>query len=159
MLIDENLAALGVFHIGDDRLVEPFLAHPKFMLGSDGIFFADGTVHPRQYGSAPRILGPLVRDRHLFTLEDAVRKMSGFPAERFGLHERGVIRAGAFADLVVFDAATIADRATFDDPHQLPVGIRQVLVNGQSVLRDGKFVEMAREAMPGRALRFKGVGL
>jgi N-acyl-D-amino-acid deacylase len=157
LLIDENLAALGVFHIGDDRLVEPFLAHPKFMLGSDGIFFADGTVHPRQYGSAPRILGPIVRDRRLFTLEEAVRKMSGFPAERFGLRDRGVIRAGAFADVVVFDAATIADRATFEQPHQLAVGIKQVLVNGRSVLSDGQFVEMARQEMPGRALRFKCV--
>lgn len=155
LLIDENLAALGVFHIGDDRLVEPFLAHPKFMLGSDGIFFADGAVHPRQYGSAPRILGPLVRDRRLFSLEEAVRKMSGFPAERFGLRDRGVIRAGAIADLVVFDAATIADRATFEQPHQLAAGIKQVIVNGRSVLRDGQFVEMPRDEMPGRALRFE----
>ena len=155
LLIDENLAVLCVFVAGDDRLIEPFLAHPRFMLGSDGIFFPDGMVHPRQYGSAPRMLGPLVRDRKLFSWKAAVRKMSGLPAERFGLIDRGVVRTGAFADLVVFDPATVADRATFDDPHQLSVGIDHVLVNGVPILRDGRPVEIAGPRLPGRALRFK----
>lgn len=155
LLLEENLAVLGVFHIGDDRLVEPFLAHPKFMLGSDGIYFKDGQVHPRQYGSAPRILGPMVRQRKLFSLEAAVRKLSGFPAERFGLKDRGVLRAGSFADLVVFDPVTIQDRATYDNPHQLSQGVMQVLVNGTAVIRDGQPVETWGPQLPGRALRFK----
>jgi N-acyl-D-amino-acid deacylase len=146
-----------VFFAGDDRLVEPFLKHERFMIGSDGIFFADGRIHPRQYGAATRILGPLVRERKLFSLETAVRKLSGLPAERFGLTDRGLVRAGAFADLVVFDPATVSDRATYDDPHHLSVGIEHVLVNGVPVLRDGRPVEIAGPRLPGRALRFKAV--
>jgi len=155
LLIEENLAVLCVFFAGDDRLVEPFLKHERFMIGSDGIFFADGLIHPRQYGAATRILGPLVRDRKLFSLETAVRKLSGLPAERFGLTDRGLVRTGAFADLVVFDPATVSDRANYDDPHQLSVGIEHVLVNGVPILRDGRPVEIAGPRLPGRALRFK----
>jgi N-acyl-D-amino-acid deacylase len=154
LLLDENLSALCLLNAGQDEWIEPFLAHPKFMLGSDGIFFADGRVHPRVYGSAPRILGPLVRDRKLFSLEAAIRKMSGYPAERFGLEDRGVVREGAFADLVVFDPKTVSDRATYDQPHQLSVGIGHVLVNGVEILGHGQPVELGPE-MPGRALRFR----
>ena len=154
LLIDENLAALSVLHTGDDAWIEPFLTHPKFMLGTDGIYFADGQVHPRVYGSAPKILGPLVRDRKLFSLEEAVRKMSGIPAERFGLVDRGEIREGAFADLVLFDPKTVADRATYDDPHQLSVGIEHVLVGGVAIIARGKPVENLGPELPGRALRF-----
>ena len=156
LLIDENLAELCVFFAGDDRLVEPFLKHERFMIGSDGIFFADGWIHPRQYGAATRILGPLVRDRRLFSLETAVRKLSSLPAERFGLTDRGVIRPGAFADLVLFDPATVADRATYDEPHQLSVGIEHVLVNGVPILRHGQPLEIVGRRLPGRALRFEG---
>lgn len=158
LLIEENLAVLCVLPHGNDdhHLVEPFLVHAKFMLGSDGIFHADGTIHPRQYASAPRILGPLVRDRKLFTLEEAVRKLSGWPACRFGLTDRGEVRPGAFADLVVFDPDTIADRATFQQPHQLSVGVKHVLVNGVAVIADAAPVEpFAPGAWPGRALRFR----
>jgi N-acyl-D-amino-acid deacylase len=154
LLVEEQLAALSVLHTGNDEWIEPFLRHPKFMLGTDGIYFADGPVHPRVYGSAPKILGPLVRDRKLFSLETAVNKMTGAPAERFGLVDRGQIRAGAFADLVVFDPLTVADRATYDDPHQLSVGIERVIVNGVEVFADGKPVECVGPELPGRALRF-----
>jgi len=155
LLIEEGLSVLCVFHIGDDRLVEPFLQHPKFMLGSDGIYFPDALVHPRQFGSAARILGPLVRDRRLFTLEEAVRKMTSIPAERFGLKDRGVIRSGAFADLAIFDPATVTDRATFDDPQQLASGVRHVLVNGTPIITDGTPVESFADRSPGRALRYR----
>lgn len=155
LLIDERLAVLCVFHVGDDRLVEPFLDHPKYMFGSDGIFFADGIVHPRQYGSAPRILGPLVRDRRLFTLEEAVRKLTSMPATRFGLRDRGLLAEGAFADVVVFDPATIADKATYLAPHAYSEGVAHVFVNGQGVVRHGVPVEFGPGPCPGRALKFE----
>jgi N-acyl-D-amino-acid deacylase len=111
-------------------------------------------VHPRVYGSTAKILGPLVRDRKLFSLEEAVRKMSGIPAERFGLVDRGEIREGAFADLVLFDPRTVADRATYENPHQLSVGIEHVWVNGVEVFAHGAAVENHGPELPGRALRF-----
>jgi N-acyl-D-amino-acid deacylase len=134
LLIEERLAVLLVFHEGDDRLVHPFLQHDLFMLGSDGIYHPAGAIHPRVYGSAPRILGPLVRDARLFTLEEAVKKMTSLPAARFRLPDRGVLREGAFADVVVFDPATIADRATFSAPHQSSAGVECVAINGQMAL-------------------------
>lgn len=152
LLIAENLAVAMVVHVGQEALVEPFLQHPKFMLGSDGIFFPDGLVHPRQYGSAARLLGPLVRDRQLFTLEAAVRKLSGLAAQRFGLHDRGELRVGAAADVVAFDPATITDRATFADPHQTCVGVHHVLVNGRAVVADGVPVETFAGPWPGRVI-------
>jgi len=154
LLIEEGLAVLCVFHVGDDRLVEPFLQHPRFMMGSDGIYFPGGQIHPRQFGSAARLLGPLVRDRRLFALEEAVQKMTSIPAERFGLKDRGVIRPGAFADLAIFDPATIADRATFDDPQQTATGVRHVLVNGAPIIRNGAPIEDLGDRPPGRALKF-----
>src|SRR5262245_58993594 len=108
LLIEERLAVLLVFNQGDDSLVHPFLKHDLYLMGSDAIYFDDGPIHPRTYGSAPRLLGPCVRDWKLFSLEEAVFKLSGGPARRFGLVDRGEIRQGAFADLVVFNAGTIA---------------------------------------------------
>jgi len=155
LLIDANLAVLCVFHMGDDRLVEPFLAHPNFMLGSDAIYFEDGAIHPRCYGSAPRLLGPLVRDRNLFSLESAVRRASGYPAERFGLIDRGVLREGAFADVVVFDPETVNDQATYENPHAPPIGVPHVLVNGIPVIRDGGPVDGLGPEWPGRSLAYR----
>lgn len=155
LLIDENLAVLVVFHRGEDPHVAPFLAHAKYMLGSDGIYAADGRVHPRVCGSAPRLLGHFVRERKLFALEEAVRKMTSWPAERFGLVDRGVLRAGAFADVVVFRADVVADRATYAAPYEPPVGIEHVLVNGQAVIADGEPVALARRDFPGRVLRYR----
>jgi N-acyl-D-amino-acid deacylase len=156
LLIEEHLAALTVLDNGQDALIEPFLCHPKFMLGTDGIYFADGVVHPRVYGSTARMLGPLVRERKLFSLEAAVRKMTGYPAERFGLVDRGVLREGAAADLVVFDASTVTDRATYKNPHQLSSGIEHVLVAGVEIFAAGSAVEPSGGQWPGRTLRFGG---
>jgi len=155
IVTEENLAALSVLEGGDDRLIEPFLQHDKFMLGTDGIYFPDGQVHPRVYGSAPRMLGPLVRDRKLFALEAAVQKMSGIPAERFGLIGRGEVREHAIADLVIFDPALVTDRATFAEPHQLSVGIEHVLTSGVQVFAAGAAIQQPGPQQPGRALRFK----
>jgi N-acyl-D-amino-acid deacylase len=134
---------------------ERFLAHPLGMVCSDGSALstegplAAGSPHPRSFGTFPRVLGHYCRDRGVITLEKAVHKMTGMPAARLRLGDRGVIRAGAFADLVVFDPTQVRDRATFERPHQYPEGIRHVLVNGEFVLRDG-----ARTSrLPGRVLR------
>jgi N-acyl-D-aspartate/D-glutamate deacylase len=109
-------------------------------------------VHPRVYGSATRILGHFVRQRKLFSLEDAVYKLSAYAAERFRLAKRGVLRAGNFADVVVFDPDTVADRATFDEPHQFSIGIEHVLVNGVPIIRNSQPVDNLPEPLPGRAL-------
>jgi N-acyl-D-amino-acid deacylase len=154
LLIEERLAVLLVFIEGEDPLVRPFLQHDLFMMGSDGIYFDDGMIHPRVYGSAARLLGPCVRDWKLFSLEEAVYKLSTAASRRFGLKDRGEIREGAFADLVLFDPATVTDRATYQDPHQFPTGIPHVLVNGQFIVRDGETVEPNSPKQPGRAVRF-----
>jgi N-acyl-D-amino-acid deacylase len=109
---------------------------------------AKGQIHPRGYGTYPRVLGHYVRDERVLRLEDAVRKMSSAVAARLGLHERGLLRPGQFADIVVFDPSTIADRATFVDPHRLSTGVRDVWVNGVQVLAEGAHTD----AMPGRVL-------
>lgn len=151
LLIEERLAVLLVFDQGDDRLVYPFLQHDLYMLGTDAIYAHGGHVHPRMNGSSGRILGPLVRDEKLFSLEAAVHRMTGKPAARFGLVDRGAIRAGSFADLVIFDPATITDQATYVDPHRPTRGIETVIVNGVPVVIDGRAVE--NDPPPGRALR------
>jgi dihydroorotase/N-acyl-D-amino-acid deacylase len=110
-------------------------------------------VHPRAYGSYPRILGRYVREQKLFTLEEAVRKMSSAVATRLGLRDRGLLREGMFADVVVFDDATIIDLATPEKPHQISRGVEQVFVNGVQVLKDGKHTG----ATPGRVLKGSGV--
>ncbi|HTI51320.1 MAG TPA: D-aminoacylase [Planctomycetaceae bacterium] len=152
LLIEERLAVLLVFNQGDDSLVRPFLSHDLYLMGSDGIFFEEGVIHPRMYGSAPRLLGPCVRDWKLFSLEEAVHKLSGGPARRFGLKDRGEIRPGAWADLVVFDSETVADRATYDHPHQFAVGIQHVLVNGVPIVEGGQPRFNFDGPLPGRAL-------
>ena len=122
-------------------------------MGTDGIYFPDGAVHPRLYGSAGRLLGPCVRDHNLFTLEDAVYKLSGYPAQRFGVRERGLLKEGYFADLVVFNSETVQDRATYAEPHQFCEGFAHVVVNGVPIIRAGKEVEL-EGSLPGRSLRF-----
>jgi len=155
LLIEENLAVTCVWHLGDDALVEPFLTHPKFMLGSDGIYFPQALTHPRQFGSATRIIGPWVRERRLFTLEEAIRKMTSIPAARFGLTDRGTIESGAFADLVVFNAATVSDQATFAEPQKLSTGIEHVIVNGTPIVAAGTPIDRFAGPLPGRALRYR----
>jgi dihydroorotase/N-acyl-D-amino-acid deacylase len=117
----------------------------------DGPFGNDGT-HPRAYGSFTRILGRYVRDQKLMPLEFAVRKMTSLAAQRVGLIDRGLVRPGMFADITVFNPATVIDRATFEHPHQTSVGIEYVFVNGQMVLRKGQITS----ARPGRGLRGPG---
>jgi dihydroorotase/N-acyl-D-amino-acid deacylase len=109
-------------------------------------------VHPRVYGSFPRVLGRYVREHRLLRLEEAIRKMTSQPAQRVGLSDRGLLRAGMAADIVIFDAGTIGDLATFEDPHRLSRGVQYVIVNGAVVLDDG----MLTDGRPGRVLRGPG---
>jgi len=155
LLAEERLAVLLVFNEGDDQLVWPFLQHDLFMLGTDGIYFDDGLVHPRQFGSAGRMLGSCVRDLQLFSLEQAVHKMSGIPAQRFRLQDRGLLAANYFADVVVFDADVIADRANYSGSQQNTIGIEHVLTNGKPILRDGAPVEFAPNQYPGRFVKME----
>jgi N-acyl-D-amino-acid deacylase len=124
------------------------------MIGTDAIYQINGKVHPRAYGSAGRWLGPLVRDSKLFTLEEAIRKMTSLSAETFGLEDRGVLAVNGPADIVVFDEATINDNATFSDPIQPCDGIEHVLVNGVAVVASGKHVEIA-DQYPGQRIRYR----
>ena len=110
--------------------------------------------HPRAFGSFPRILGKYVREGKILTLEDAIRKMTSLPAQRVGLKERGLLKPGFYADITIFDPATITDKATFEDPHQYSVGVSHVLVNGQPVWENGKFTGN----LPGMVLRGPGYG-
>lgn len=156
-LIDEEDNGAGIVaHNRTDPDMRAFLAHPAIMVGSDGNAISpDGPhglplrPHPRFYGTYPRILGRYVRDLPTVTLEQAVHKMSGMPAARMGMTERGVVAEGLIADLVVFDPATVADQATFTEPHQLPVGIGDVFVNGVAVVANG----VHTGARPGTVLR------
>ncbi len=144
----------AIFHAYDEPDVERLMQSPFGMIGSDGSLTkpGDGAPHPRAFGTYPRVLGRYVRERHVLTLEDAVRKMTSFPAARLGLADRGVLKAGMMADITVFDAATIADRATFTDPHHYSDGVRYVLVNGRLTIAQGEHTGVRA----GRVLRGPG---
>lgn len=146
---EEGDACFVVLFTMDEADVRTVLAHPTTMIGSDGVPAAGSKPHPRLYGCFPRVLGHYARDERVLDLPTAVHKMTGMPAARFGLADRGVIRPGAFADLVVFDPARIRDTATYDDPCRFPEGIAAVYVNGTAVARDGA----QTDARPGRVLR------
>jgi dihydroorotase/N-acyl-D-amino-acid deacylase len=140
----------GVFHaISEDDLLR-IMRHPASMIASDGdvIVFGRAHPHPRSYGTFARVLSRYVREQGVLTLEEAVRKMSAFPAQRMGLADRGVIRTGMVADLAVFDPAAIRDLATFEEPHQYAVGFSLVVVAGEVVLEGDRVTD----ARPGRVL-------
>jgi len=156
LLADRSRTSAIYFSMSEDD-IEYAMRQPWVSVGIDaGARAADSTVtgkpHPRAYGSFPRILCRYVRERGVLTLPDAIRKFTALPAARVGLDERGVIKAGLYADLTIFDPATVCDRATFDEPVQTSVGIQHVLVNGVPVLRDGT----PTGERPGRALRRGG---
>ena len=143
------------FSMNEDNVTMQ-LKRPWVVIGSDAggqdPDSATGLTHPRAYGTYARVLGKYVRTDGALTLEDAVRRMSGATAARLKIRDRGLLREGMFADVVIFDAATIQDVATFEKPHQLSIGVQHVFVNGQPVVTDGKHTG----ATPGRALRGPG---
>jgi len=126
----------AVFHAIAEEDVERIMKYPFTMIGADGEVpqFGVGAPHPRSYGTFARVLARYVRERHVITLEDAVHKMSGLPAQRLKLYDRGLIRPGMKADITIFDPAKVEDKATFEKPHQYAVGFRYVLVNGNPVI-------------------------
>ena len=155
-LLDEEDNHVGaVVHNRVESDVRYFVTHPLAMIGSDGNAVSPSGVHskeklhPRFYGTFPRILGRYVREQSLMSLETAVHKMTGMPADRLPVRDRGRVEEGKVADLAIFDPNEVLDRATFDDPHQLAEGVHHVLVNGESVVSDG----VHTGARPGRVLR------
>lgn len=148
ILVEQRLAAQHMHRHGGDEGLAEIARHPAHMSCSDAIYA--GCPHPRCFGAYPRWLGRFVRDRGALSLEEFVRQSTSAPARRLGLGDRGVLEPGWAADLVVFDPATVADRATDEDPGATAVGIRHVIVNGQPVLGDGEPVPGAR---PGHVLR------
>lgn len=148
-ILESEPSATVVVHMMDEDDVVTGLRHPELMVGSDGVPTLDGQPHPRLYGTFARVLGRYSRDLGVLPLETAIHKMSGRAAEVFGIEDRGSIRPGAFADMVLFDADAITDRGTYEDPHQFPDGIARVWVNGVSVVENGSH----SGARPGKALR------
>jgi N-acyl-D-amino-acid deacylase len=129
-----------VYQFMADDDITRILKHPMVSIASDSGLntLGRGVPHPRGYGNAVRALGRYVREMKVISLEEAVRKMTSLPADQFGFADRGRIAVGQAADLVVFDAATVADRATYDSPHQYPDGVAHVLVNGVTVVTKGE---------------------
>ena len=154
-LVLEDRSRIGtIYFMMSDENVTRQIQLPWVSFASDassiapeGIFLKS-SAHPRAYGSFARVLGKYVRDEHALTLPEAIRKLSALPSSNLGLARRGVLKPGNFADVVVFDPATIADKATYEQPHQYAVGVRHVFVNGVQVLKDGEHTG----AKPGRAL-------
>jgi N-acyl-D-amino-acid deacylase len=143
--------ASAIYHVLDEGDVERIMRHPQTMIASDGRLArpGDGQPHPRSYGTFPRVLARYVRERHVLTLEEAVHRMTGMPASTLKLADRGTLRAGSRADITIFDADSVADRATFQDPHQYPAGIPYVIVNGTLAVDAGRFTG----SRAGRVLR------
>lgn len=155
LLVEEGGSVPAIYEHHTEKDMRLALAQPWCSVGSDGLAHATegvlrrGHPHPRSFGTFPRVLGVYVRDLKALTLEDAVRKMTSLNAAKIGLRDRGVLREGAYADVVVFDAEKIRDRATYTEPFAYAEGVSWVLVNGKVVLEKGKHTK----ATPGRALR------
>jgi N-acyl-D-aspartate/D-glutamate deacylase len=150
LIAEHGKASIILFMMSEENVARG-IAHPLLMIGSDSLALATGQggkPHPRTYGTFPRVLGKYVRQEGVITLEDGVRKMTSMAAAKLGLTDRGVLAAGRAADVTIFDPATVLDVATFEAPHQYPVGIEYVIVNGQMVVEHGT----QHPVLPGRVL-------
>jgi N-acyl-D-amino-acid deacylase len=157
VIADDSRVGTVYFLMSEDN-VKKQIALPWLSFGSDagslapeGVFLRSNP-HPRAYGNFSRLLGKYVREEQVIPLEEAIRKLTSLPASNLKIQRRGTLEPGHFADIVVFDPATIADRATFEEPHQLAVGMKHVFVNGVHVLNDGQHTG----ATPGRVVRGPG---
>ncbi len=146
---DEDGAVMAIFFEMHEDDVVRIMKHPTTMIGSDGAETEGGKPHPRLYGTFPRVLGRYVREKRVLTLEEAVKKMTSMSHQKLGIKDRGLIKEGYFADIVVFDPDKIADTATYENPRSFPVGIPHVLVNGTLAVKDGK----QTDALAGKVLR------
>jgi dihydroorotase/N-acyl-D-amino-acid deacylase len=159
LIVSEDGDAATIYFLMSEENVALQLRQPWMKFGTD----AGGAnpdvsgvlTHPRAYGTFPRILGKYVRDEKVMPLEEAIRKMTSAVANRLSIRDRGLLREGYFADVVIFDADTIGDLATYDEPHQVSTGVRSVLVNGEFVVRNGEHTG----ALPGRIVRGPGYEL
>ncbi len=160
MWIVERGGCQGIFHAIGEEDLERILRHPATMIGSDGEIptFGKASPHPRSYGTFVRVLGVYARERKIITLADAIRKMTAFPAQRLGLVDRGLVRPGMKADLVVFDPARVRDLATFEKPHQYAEGVAHVITNGQVVFEGGAMTAARPGAVLYGAGRLTGPG-
>ena len=153
ILIDEDTGGSITLDLMGEEDIRRIMTNRYQMFGTDGVAIPNvpalGKFHPRFYGTYPRALGKYVREEKVLTLEDAIRRMTSFPAQKLGLRDRGLIKEGMFADIVLFNPDTVIDKATYDDPHQFPEGIPHVLVNGIVVVENNK---QARKN-PGKVLR------
>jgi len=155
LLIEEEGIVWIILHMMNEDDMKYVMRHPVSMVGTDGSSYAPygvlarGKPHPRNYGTFPRILGRYVREQNVLTLQEAIRKMTSLPAQKLGLKDRGLIREGYWADIVIFDPKTIVDRATFKNPHQYPKGIEYVIVNGEITIKKGEHTGK----LAGRVLR------
>ena len=153
-VVEDDSRVDTVYFMMSEENIRKQIALPWVAFGSDAASmapeppFTKSAAHPRAYGNFARLLGKYVREEKVIPLAEAVHRLSGLPATNLGLDRRGFIREGLFADIVVFDPATIADRASFEQPHQYAVGVRHVFVNGTQVLKGGEHTG----ATPGRAL-------
>ena len=144
LLLEEEAGVRMILFMMDPDDVATILKHPTTMIGTDGRalspegILAEGKTHPRAYGTYPRILGKYVREKEVLPLEEAIRKMTSLPAQKLGLKDRGLLREGYRADLVIFDPEKIIDRSTYQDPHKLPEGISHVTVNGKLVVENSE---------------------
>jgi N-acyl-D-amino-acid deacylase len=154
LILEDRSSPGAVYFMMSEDNIKTQLKQPWVSVGSDAAsmategVFLQASTHPRAYGNVSRLLGKYVRDEEVLTLPDAVHRLTGLPATNLGLDRRGFLKPGYFADVVVFDPATVADRATFDKPHQYSVGVRDVFVNGSQVLANGQHTGRT----PGRAL-------
>ena len=148
--LERNGGATALFFQMTEEDVEALIRMPKVMIASDAGLVAPGTAHPhpRSFGAFPRVIGRYVRDKRLLTLEEAVRKMTSLPADVLGLRERGRLRQGLWADIVIFDPVVFEDAATYDHPRRIGPGLSYVLVNGEIVVEAGR----ATGKKPGRIL-------
>jgi N-acyl-D-amino-acid deacylase len=151
LLLEEECAVAMIMFTMAEEDVRTVMRHPATMIGTDGIW-SHGKPHPRIYGTYPRILGTYVREQGLLSLEEAVRKMTSFPAQKFSLWRKGLVREGLDADLVLFNPDTIADRSSFQEPHQYPVGLTYVILNGQVVVDGERYTGL----LAGRVVRKRG---
>jgi len=138
IIAEDGLKAMMIIFVMNESDVEKIISHPYVMIGTDGLDIGVGKPHPRAYGTFPRVLKVYVKEKGLITLEEAIRKMTSLPAQKLKLRDRGLIREGFWADIVIFDPKLISDEATYKEPRRKPKGIKYVIVNGVVEVEDGE---------------------